>query len=134
MTFIPTGKHLVAGAWLDGEGTFTSAPAHGPAHVFATGTPALVARACEAAEEAFWQFGYATRAQRAAFLRAIADEIEARADAITEIGSQETGLPEGRLQGERGRTVGQLRMFADHIQDGAYLDRRCDPALPDRKP
>ncbi|MFT9258613.1 MAG: aldehyde dehydrogenase (NADP(+)) [Acetobacter sp.] len=134
MTFIPTGKHLVAGAWLDGEGTFTSAPAHGPAHVFATGTPALVARACEAAEEAFWQFGYATRAQRAAFLRAIADEIEARADAITEIGSQETGLPEGRLQGERGRTVGQLRMFADHIQDGAYLDRRCDPAQPDRKP
>ncbi|MBO1326567.1 aldehyde dehydrogenase family protein [Acetobacter sp. TBRC 12305] len=134
MTFIPTGKHLVAGNWLDGEGTFTSTPAHGPAHVFAVGTPALVARACEAAEEAFWQYGYSTRAQRAAFLRAIADEIEARADAITEIGSQETGLPEGRLQGERGRTTGQLRMFADHIEEGAYLDRRCDPALPDRKP
>eukprot|EP01031_Cornospumella_fuschlensis_P050868 gene50868-62214_t len=69
-----------------------------------------------------------------AFLRAIADEIEARAEAITEIGSQETGLPEARLQGERGRTTGQLRLFADHIEAGAYLDRRFDAALPERQP
>ncbi len=40
------------------------------------------------------------------------------ADAITEIGIQETGLPEARLQGERGRTVGQLRLFASHILKG----------------
>ena len=65
---------------------------------------------------------------------AIADEIEARAEAITEIGTQESGLPEARLQGERGRTTGQLRLFASHIRDGAYLDRRTDAALPDRQP
>ena len=134
MAFTPNGKHLVAGEWLDGNGTFTSSPAHGPAHDFAVGTVELVARAAEAAEEAFLSYGYAPRANRAAFLRAIADEIEARADAITEIGTQETGLPVARLQGERGRTTGQLRLFADHIEKGDYLDRRFDAALPERQP
>ncbi|MCA0044852.1 aldehyde dehydrogenase (NADP(+)) [Celeribacter litoreus] len=134
MTFTPHGKHLIAGAWVSSEETFTSAPAHGLPHVFSSGTPALVAQACEAAEEAFWTYGYTTREDRAAFLNAIADEIEARAEAITEIGSQETGLPEARLQGERGRTTGQLRLFADHILKGDYLDRRHDAALPDRQP
>lgn len=134
MTFTPNGKHLVAGEWLDGNGTFTSSPAHGPAHDFAVGTVELVNRAAEAAEEAFLSYGYSSRAERAAFLRAIADEIEARADAITEIGTQETGLPVARLQGERGRTTGQLRLFADHIEKGDYLDRRRDGALPDRQP
>ncbi|WLR92705.1 aldehyde dehydrogenase (NADP(+)) [Shinella zoogloeoides] len=134
MAFTPNGKHLVAGAWLDGNGTFTSSPAHGPAHTFAVGTVELVNRAAEAAEEAFLSYGYAPRATRAAFLRAIADEIEARAEAITEIGTQETGLPVARFQGERGRTTGQLRLFADHIEKGDYLDRRFDAALPDRQP
>lgn len=134
MIFTPKGKHLVAGEWLDGAGTFASAPAHGPAHDFAVGTVELVNRACEAAEEAFWTYGYSSRKERAAFLRAIADEIEARAEAITEIGSQETGLPEARLNGERGRTTGQLRLFADHIEKGDYLDRRVDAAMPERQP
>lgn len=134
MVFTPKGKHLVAGEWLDGAGTFASTPAHGPAHDFAVGTVELVNRACEAAEEAFWTYGYSSRAERAAFLRAIADEIEARAEAITAIGRQETGLPEARLQGERGRTTGQLRLFADHIEAGDYLDRRVDAALPERQP
>ncbi len=134
MAFAPLGKHLIAGEWLEGTGTFTSSPAHGPAHVFAAGSVDLVNKACEAAEEAFWVYGYASRAERAAFLRAIADEIEARAEEITEIGTQETGLPVARLQGERGRTTGQLRLFADHIEKGDFLDRRLDAALPDRQP
>jgi alpha-ketoglutaric semialdehyde dehydrogenase len=53
---------------------------------------------------------------------------------LTTIGCQETGLPEARLNGERGRTTGQLRQFADHILLGDYLDRRHDEALPDRQP
>ncbi len=134
MSFTPNGKHLVAGEWLDGNGTFASTPAHGPSHAFAVGTVDLVNKAAEAAEEAFLSYGYSSRAERAAFIRAIADEIEARADAITEIGTQETGLPVARLQGERGRTTGQLRLFADHIEKGDYLDRRVDAALPDRQP
>ena len=87
-----------------------------------------------AAEEAFWSYGYSSREERAAFLEAIADEIEARGDAITDIGSRESGLPPARLQGERGRTIGQLRLFASHIRKGDYLDRRHDAALPDRQP
>lgn len=129
-----TGKHLVAGEWVESETKFLSSPAHGPSHEFAIGTPDLVDRACRAAEEAFWSYGYSSREDRAAFLNAIADEIEARGDAITEIGTQETGLPEARLQGERGRTTGQLRLFADHILKGDYLDVRHDEALPDRQP
>ncbi|MDS9467440.1 aldehyde dehydrogenase (NADP(+)) [Paracoccus sp. MBLB3053] len=134
MTFTPHGKHLIAGEWVATEQSFQSEPATGPAHSFSVGTVELVNRACEAAEDAFWSYGYSSREERAAFLDAIADEIEARAEAITQIGSQETGLPEARLQGERGRTTGQLRLFAEHIRKGEYLDRRFDAALPDRKP
>ena len=134
MTFTPHGKHLIAGEWVSGDKTFASSPAHGSSHDFAVGSVDLVNRACEAAEEAFWTYGYSTRETRAAFLDAIADEIEARAEAITQIGTQETGLPEARLNGERGRTTGQLRLFADHIRKGAYLDHRVDGALPERQP
>ena len=134
MTFTPHGKHLIAGEWLATDTTFQSEPAHGAAHAFSMGTPEVVNAACAAAEEAFWDYGYSSREDRAAFLNAIADEIEARAEQITLIGTQETGLPEARLQGERGRTTGQLRLFAAHILAGDYLDRRHDAALPDRAP
>ena len=129
-----TGKHLIAGEWIAGATTFATTPAHGPSHDFAVGTPALVDQACAAAEAAFPALAATSRETRARFLDAIADEIEARADAITEIGTQETGLPAARLQGERGRTTGQLRLFASHIRAGDYLDRRHDAALPDRQP
>ena len=134
MSFAPHGKHLIAGDWVASEQTFMSEPANGEAHAFSIGTPSLVDQACRAAEDAFWSYGYSSRADRAAFLNAIADEIEARAEAITQIGTEETGLPEARLNGERGRTTGQLRLFAGHILAGDYLDRRHDAALPDRQP
>ncbi len=129
-----TGKHLIAGEWTAGKTTFRSEPASGKPHDFAVGTPGHVEAACTAAEEAFWDYGYSSRETRAAFLDTIADEIEARRDAITEIGTSETGLPEARLIGERGRTTGQLRLFASHIRKGDYLDRRHDQALPERQP
>ena len=129
-----TGQHLIAGQWLPGCGTFLSSPATGEAHAFAVGTPALVDQAVRAAEAAFPAYAATTREQRAAFLDRIADEIEARGAEITAIGTSETGLPAARLEGERGRTTGQLRLFASHIRKGDYLDRRVDAALPDRKP
>ena len=121
MPFTPHGKHLIAGDWVGGGATFPSEPAHGPSHDFSVGTVDLVERACAAAEDAFWSYGYSDRETRARFLDAIADEIEARAEAITQIGTQETGLPEARLNGERGRTTGQLRLFAQHIRKGTCL-------------
>ena len=132
--FTPHGKHLIGGEWVGGGATFRSDPAQGPAHDVAAGTPEMVARACAAAAAAFEPYAATSREDRARFLHAIADEIEARAEAITAIGARESGLPEARLQGERGRTTGQLRLFADHIRKGDYLDRRQDAALPDRQP
>lgn len=134
MSSNPHGKHLIAGEWVGTDRSFRSDPAHGPSHEFSCGNPDLVDRACRAAEDAFWTYGYSPREDRARFLEAIAEEIDSRADAITEIATQESGLPEARLVGERGRTTGQLRLFADHIRKGDYLDRRHDPALPDRQP
>jgi alpha-ketoglutaric semialdehyde dehydrogenase len=129
-----TGHHLIAGAWVAGAETFLSSPAHGPSHAFSVGTPAHVDAACAAAEAAFPAYSAMPRAARAAFLQRIADEIDARGPAITEIGTQETGLPAARLEGERGRTTLQLRLFADHILKDGWLDRRHDAALPDRQP
>ncbi|MEX0346328.1 MAG: aldehyde dehydrogenase (NADP(+)) [Rhizobiaceae bacterium] len=129
-----TGKHLIAGNWKTSGSTFQSSPSSGQSHDFAVGTPALVDEAAIAAEAAFAGYAATKRAKRASFLSTIADEIEARGDAITEIGCQETGLPEARLAGERGRTVGQLRLFAEHILKGDYLDYRHDEAMPDRSP
>jgi len=128
------GYSLIAGQWMAGDSSFQSAPATGEARTYSAGTPKLVAQACAAAEDAFWSYGYSTRADRAEFLERIADEIEQRGAEITEIGCAETGLPATRLEGERGRTTGQLRLFASHIRDGNYLDYRHDTALPDRQP
>jgi 2,5-dioxopentanoate dehydrogenase len=129
-----TGRHLIAGNWVASGTTFASSPATGASHDFSVGTPALVDQACHAAEAAFPAYAATTREDRAAFLEKIADEIDARAADITATGSAETGLPPARLDGERGRTTGQLRLFAAHIRKGDYLDRRFDAALPDRKP
>ncbi len=133
-SFTPHGKHLIAGEWVGSDDSFTSSPASGEAHSFSMGSAEMVDRAVKAAEDAFWSYGYSSREDRAKFLEAIADEIEARGDQITAIGTAETGLPEGRLQGERGRTTGQIRLFAEVLRKGDYLDRRHDEALPDRQP
>ncbi len=134
MNFTPQGKHLIGGDWVASEARFQSSPAHGQSHSFSVGTAALVDRAVRAAEEAFWSFSATRRETRADFLNRIADEIDLRGAEITEIGSGETGLPGARLEGERGRTTGQLRLFAAHILEGAYLDTRHDSALPERHP
>ena len=68
------------------------------------------------------------------FLRSIASEIEALGDQLIEQASLESGLPKERLTGERGRTTSQLRLFADLVAEGSFVDAHIDTALPDRKP
>ena len=114
-----TGKHLIAGQWTPGDTTFQSSPATGEALTFAVGTPAHVDAAATAAEAAFPSYSALTREDRAVFLERIASEIDARGPEITAIGTSESGLPAARLEGERGRTTGQLRLFAAHIRAGA---------------
>ena len=71
---------------------------------------------------------------RARFLETIAERIMALGDELLERGHAESGLPLARLTGERGRTMGQLRLFADELRQGGWLGIRIDPALPERKP
>lgn len=134
MSWTPTGRHLIAGTWTSSDATFLSAPAHGAGHDVASGGDPEIDLAVRAAEETFDDFGRTSRHGRASFLEAIGDAIDARGEAITAIGTAETGLPAARLEGERARTVGQLRLFAAHVRDGGYLDRRHDAALPERRP
>lgn len=134
MSYTPSGRHLIAGKWTASPSSFTSQAAGLATLSVAEGGAAEVELAAQAAETAFWTYGTSTRAARAAFLETIADEIEARGEDLTRLAMAETGLPEARLNGERGRTTGQLRLFAEHIRKGEYLDKRHVPALPDRQP
>ncbi len=102
--------------------------------VFGAATSADVIRACQQAEAASAVFRNSPCEVRAALLEAIADQIIALGDPLLERAAIETGLPLARLTGERGRTVGQLRLFAAELRDGSWLDLRIDPALPDRLP
>ncbi|MDR5905720.1 aldehyde dehydrogenase (NADP(+)) [Franzmannia qiaohouensis] len=102
--------------------------------VYRGGGQAEVERACELAEAAFDAYRETTLEERATFLETIASEIEAIGDDLTQRGVAETGLPQARLEGERGRTCGQLRLFASVVRAGEWLDVRHDPALPERAP
>ncbi len=84
--------------------------------------------------EAFKTYRNFSGLHKAVFLRTIAEEIEALGDELITITSQETNLPQARLLGERGRTTSQLRMFADLLEDGSWVEARLDSADPDRKP
>ena len=101
---------------------------------FVCATPADLEQACAAAEAAFDLYRETSLDQRAAFLEAIAAQIMALGDTLIERAVAETGLPRGRIEGERGRTVGQLRLFASVVRDGYWLDARVDQAQPERKP
>ncbi len=90
--------------------------------------------AMQLAEAAFAPYRQTTGAQRAAFLERIADEIVALGDDLIQRAHRETGLPEARLLGERGRTVGQLKQFAQVVREGSWVDARIDTAIPDRQP
>jgi NADP-dependent aldehyde dehydrogenase len=93
-----------------------------------------VDRACALAEAAFDTYRETTLEQRAAFLERIAAEIEGIGPALTARATQETGLPAARLEGERGRTVNQLRLFAQVVRSGRWLDATLDSPLPARTP
>jgi alpha-ketoglutaric semialdehyde dehydrogenase len=90
--------------------------------------------ACTLAEAAFDTFRATSLEQRAAFLEAIAQGILDLGDTLVDRVIAESGLPRGRVEGERGRTVGQLRLFAALTREGRWLSATLDSALSDRKP
>src|SRR5688500_14447209 len=101
---------------------------------FSSAGPAEVERACALASAAFDSYRALDNETRAKFLETVADKIMALGDELLERGNAESGLPIARLTGERGRTVGQLRLFADELRKGGWLGIRVDPALPERTP
>jgi NADP-dependent aldehyde dehydrogenase len=132
------GKNIIAGDIVESPGKKFQgfAPASGESiePQFEEATADHVGRALEAAERAFHEFRKFPAERRATFLEKIADEILALGDALIERAHAETALPKDRLTGERGRTVNQLRMFADLIREGSWVDARIDRAIPDRQP
>ncbi|GAB3950918.1 aldehyde dehydrogenase (NADP(+)) [Spirosoma harenae] len=102
--------------------------------LFQEATTNEVAQACERAAEAFAEYRKKSGADKATFLEQIATEIEALGDELLQRAQAESGLPLARLTGERGRTTGQLRLFAEYLREGSWVDARIDTALPDRQP
>jgi len=98
------------------------------------GSTEQVAQACALAWSAFDRYRETSLAARAECLDTIADEIEALGDELIERAVAETGLPQARIQGERGRTCQQLRAFARTVRAGEWLDVRVDTAQPERQP
>lgn len=132
------GKSLIAGAaGQTGGATFRAVnPATGEtlAPDFHAASDAEVNQALDAAAAAFANTRARTPAERATLLETIASEIEALGDALIQRASAETGLPAARITGERARTCGQLRLFAQVVREGSWVDARIDTALPDRQP
>jgi len=101
---------------------------------FGGGSAADVDAACTLAEVAFDAYRAVSLESRAQFLEAIAQGIVDLGEVLVERVMAESGLPRGRVEGERGRTVGQLRMFASLAREGRWLSAAVDRAQPDRKP
>lgn len=133
-----TGQSIIAGVAHPGTGgSFTAVDPRtgGPlGPEISCLAPDEVRLATRAAAEAFPAYRATSPSDRADFLEAIAEEIEALGDELLERAHAESALPLARLQGERGRTCGQLRMFAGVVRQGDHLGVRIDPALPERAP
>ena len=101
---------------------------------FYTATGEEVDQAVKKAAQAFVMYRKIPGQQRAVFLRVIADEIEVLGDTLVQRVMQESALAAARVRGERGRTTGQLRMFADLLEEGSWVDAVIDTANPTRTP
>lgn len=133
-----TGQQFIGGQRIaSGEALLRSiAAADGSAHptAFFQATPEEVQQAVAAASHAYSSYRQLAPSIRADFLEQIAAEIDALGEDFIADVVRESGLPTSRIMGERGRTSGQLRLFAAVLRRGDFLDARIDPAQPERAP
>lgn len=133
-----TGRSLLAGQEVTGNGAAVRAEDRATGAALEPGYSLLevdqLGAATAAAQEAFPSYRALAPERRAAFLERIAQNIEDLGDALIVRAMAETGLPETRLRGERARTTGQLRLFADVVRRGDHHRVCIDPALPERTP
>jgi 2,5-dioxopentanoate dehydrogenase len=133
-----SGQNLIAGQWsAQGNATFVAVDprlkAEGSIRFF-NATEGEIDRAVRQAARAFKTMRLVTAAARAAFLESAADEIEQLGAALIETVDAETGLGQPRLEGERDRTTSQLRLFANLLREGSFVEAIIDTAIPDRTP
>ena len=132
------GKNIVGFAQsAQGEKTFRGFnPRTGTAlePAFHEAVQSEVDRALELASQAAPILRQLGAEKRAEFLLAVREEILALGDTLVERAVQESGLDTARLQGERDRTTNQLKLFADIVKEGSWVDARIDTVLPERKP
>lgn len=84
--------------------------------------------------QAFHVYRKMSLQQRAAFMKAIAIELEACGDVLIQTAMRETHLPEARLRNERARTIFQLTSYAAACERGDWLEARIDTAIPGKNP
>ncbi len=125
------GRGSGAGRWFNGMN-----PINGEslAPRFEAASSEDLERATTLAANAAPEYASVSGKTKAGFLRTIAEKLEANRAVIVQRAHAETALPLGRLEGEVGRTAGQLRMFADVVEEGSWCMARIDTVLPDRKP
>ncbi|MEM6415643.1 MAG: aldehyde dehydrogenase (NADP(+)) [Pseudomonadota bacterium] len=132
-----TGKNFIAGERVSSAEQFNAKDATTGEFLeppFAIASDADVAEACCKADAAFDEFKDMPAQARATFIDAIADTIADTGDDIIDRAQKETALPRPRLEGERGRTVGQLKMFANQLRTDDVHDKRTIASDPNRAP
>lgn len=87
-----------------------------------------------AAQEAFLSYKNISSSKKAEFLEKIAEILEENRSAIVLMAVRESNLPEGRINGELGRTTGQIKLFASQVREGSWVEATIDPADPNRSP
>ena len=132
-----SGELLIGAHEVATRATFTATnPATGEplTPAFSAAGVAEIDAACQLAAAAFDSFRELSPPRRADFLETCAERILAVGDLLLARAHEETALPAARLTGERDRTVGQLRVFADELRRRHWLGIRIDTSLPNRAP
>ncbi len=124
-------RGLVGGATLEG---FNPATGENLEPVYHSASLSDVDEAARLAHEAFVVYSRTTGVEKGRFLHRIAENIEALGDELIERANAETALPVPRLRNETARTCSQLRLFAELVEEGSWIDARIDRGDPDRKP
>ena len=88
----------------------------------------------QAAQSAFLDYKNLSGKEKGHFLETLAEILESNRAAIVPLAVRESNLPEGRINGELGRTTGQIRLFANLVKEGSWVEATIDPAIPDRSP
>jgi len=132
------GNNVIAGNYVEVEGEVFKAtdPSTGKQLTgdFYAADALLIEKTLNAATAAFKVYRIIAPAAKATFLRTIADKLIAVGEDLINRAVAESGLPVARITGELGRTTGQLRMFADLVEEGSWVDAVIDTAQPERTP